>query len=141
MAKRRFDGKRAYRLSSIIIIIISLLFGLFGLLQLKSVSSGEYSLDKIEQECSGSGAELMCQTYYLTNGDYSLDSLSKADRLCSGTGAGVGCKSYYILERGDLQDSGWRNLGIATVLLVIFLGGTWLYRYLFPVQKTETDGS
>lgn len=81
-------------------------------------------------------------TIQLNNVFYGSFAFEKMGEHCSGQ-KDTDCEFYYIISRQALERSGWRNLGVAVVLPVVFFGGTRLYRYMFPVQETETklDGS
>lgn len=135
MAKRKFDSKRTYKLVFRIVIAVALLFGLLGAAHLNSAFRGAYSEDKIKQRCRGSEAESGCSNYFIIYGHH-----IPTDDACLGTEAETACRVYYYLESDKVTASGLRNLGIAAALLVIFFGGTWLYRYLFPVQDTKANG-
>jgi len=109
MTKRKFSGKRLYRLSKRIVIIASVLSGILAAGSYYSIQSNNL-LYEYQEICS----------------EYPKGSANHLDCMI------VGFEAI-----SDIQNIFYRAYIIAVILPTIFFGGTWLYRYLFPVQEEK----
>lgn len=106
-AKRKFNKKRLYKLAKLLVIITSVLSGALAVITLYMVFSGAA----------------------YKNWSYGCKDYPDGSRLRHE------CVWLAVREEGKLYKQGEKSIIIAVVLPVVFFGGGFLYKYLFP--KTE----
>ncbi len=107
-SKRKFSGKNLYKLTKILVIFISLLSLIMLLTSIQSLNHADDN----------------CRQYSSKAIDSSLRSLWES---CDYSAGKVQQNSIYLIDESIK--------GI--ILLPLFFGGTWLYKYLFPKKKNE----
>ncbi len=115
MVKRRFSGKRLYKLLKVIVIAITLLITIVLALSAKNVLEG-----KIFEHWNDTCEEL----YLVESGKYSREGYGD-------------CLSLAVEGQTKSETLFFRLVGVAIGLPTIFFGGTWLYKYLVPLKKEK----
>ena len=108
MVKREFSGSRFYKLASKIVVIFTIFFLGFGLY-------GLANLDK--------------------NSLFYLDGFSKCTKEVPHDVSPMLVCGSYIDAKIDSETMTWNFLKIGILLPILFFGGTWLFKYLFPEKK------
>lgn len=110
--KRKFSAKRFYKLGKIIIIAVSIISGIYSIFQFSITEFSNF----IERY------EVACREYPESSQIYSYTD----------------CMLSAFQHQRALETSALIALGIAIIFPLLFFGGTWLYRYLYP--KLNKDG-
>ncbi len=113
--KREFDGKKLYNLLKNIVVVITLLALFIAVTNYNDINSNEYAQDVHK-----------CDQKYPNIRSDQAESLLWSTCLMVANG---------ILK---LQQDNFSRAGIVAILLpLIFFGGTWFFKYIFPI-KDET---
>jgi len=110
--KRAFSISHLYNLTKTTVIVISILIGLWGALQIHRVF----------------------------NTDYSLESLKSLQESCKKINPEIesDCTLTFLGDRHNLEEAGYRNIGIAFLLPISFYIGRRIYKYLFPKKDVKS---
>ncbi len=107
---RKFSPKKLYKLAKILVIIITFLAVSIAVTNYSRINSNEFT--KMVNECN--------KYYTLLPSDFTLRN------SCIKT-------AYDVLE---LQQDNFTHAGAIAILLpLIFFGGTWFFKYIFPIKN------
>ena len=113
MIRRKFSGVRLYKLIKRLVILVSAILLLIGsYLLVTFYDRGSQFLVEPFERCN--------ELWPPGKGKYILD-------------LNTDCYMRALEEIGNWVKYGYVFTGIGIGLLVIFYGGTWFYKYLFPV--------
>lgn len=112
MDQRRFDSKKLYKLSKIIVITITII-SIFLTVKLYDQVGNNKTL------------------YYWQ--DYCEERKGSYSKLFNYTD----CMGLGFEQISKQQDLMYKTFLVAVVLPILFFGGTWLYKYLFPLKEKE----
>lgn len=104
MTKRKFSGKRLYKIVRVFVVIVTI----FAILEISGNKQSVEIYRRNWRNCLSENTDLpksFCNNYL--------------DRM---------------LEYQDAVDRSWQ---VALITPIVFFGGTWLFKYLFPERKKK----
>ena len=108
MTNRKLDASRLYKLARGIIVVLSIIFILWG----------SYAV------------------YRTVYGDYKpIDAFSYCHNAYNDLEAADTCSLYSFNDRREFENRGYMAIGLGIVLPIVFFGSVGLFKYLFPKTK------
>src|SRR3990167_4199378 len=109
MSNRKFSGARLYKLLKTLVITVTVLSGLYA----------AYALYLLESNSILNRWESYCSKY--------TETMRNSDCMFVGFG-----------QINDMSRNFYVTTSIAIVLPLVFFGGGWIYRYIFP-NKNQAE--
>lgn len=123
MVKRKFSPKRLYKLAENLIKSVSMILLLFGIVSLTIFyKNGGNMLEERSEMCN----ELYS---YETIEDKEVRTLIQEEN--------IDCYIRALENYRNWEKNAFLSTGVGVGLLVVFYGGTRLYKYLFPEVKRK----
>ena len=111
--KRKFNVARLYKVAIYIVIAFVAIRLFYGVKYYYEVNYGSRTYAAIDEICVSVAGVLKNPSYILN------------------------CKNDFLKEQAAYIEAYQNNFTIIAIVLVLFFGGTWLYKYVFPVKHEK----